>query len=137
MLITLLVAAAAPASPLAPPQEHFEEAIWNDLLINTIIGTGDQVAGAWYQNASENPTPPEMRILDLVCRPRSTGYRCSFTLVRIGGTDMFRDEPSPARISCHARFVSKGLREGLTLEHIPPHGRRRHSLSTMRCRPTQ
>ena len=124
------------AISLAPPPEKLASqvrtAIWIDLEMNALIGSGNWVGSLWYNASSGNADAPDLHIQDVTCRPRGRGHQCNFVLFRDGGVVKVLGENAPGRLRCVAVFERQDDEEGLGVKHRPPHGDG-HSRTTMKC----
>ncbi|HEX8654466.1 MAG TPA: hypothetical protein VF693_04490 [Allosphingosinicella sp.] len=118
-----------PGQPLA---RQLYGAIWDDLELNAMIGSGNRLAALWYQAGADGSARPLLHILDLRCKGRGTRRLCRFTLFRAGGVATYLGEPAPDRLGCTARFRRSRTTWGI--EHIPAVGGG-HSQTAMRCAP--
>lgn len=129
MLAIILAAATA---TLAPPPEplktQLQSAIWADLELNALIGSGNWSASLWY-NAG-NGASSDLHILGLRCLQARSGQRCSFELVRDGGPAETLGEMAPDKLACVARFARTN--EAWAVVHTSPR-KAGHSRTSMRC----
>lgn len=128
-LLSLAVVAlsAAPAEPLAG---QLRSAIWSDLGLNALIGSGNWVASLWYNAGSQST--PNLHIRDLRCDSGTATKRCSFILFRDGGVVLVLGKPAPDRLACDATFIVNADEGGWAVKHTPPRGAG-HSQTTMKC----
>lgn len=128
----ILLAAAGLSAPTEPLAGLLRAAIWNDLQLNAMIGSGNRLASLWYNAAQEDAAAPRLHILDLSCRSNREGHRCAFTLLRDGGVGTVFDETAPDRLGCSAQFVRDEESGGWTVRHRPPRGAG-HTRTDMQC----
>jgi hypothetical protein len=130
MLSLVLAAASAIAAvPPEPLKGQLQAAIWADLQLNAMIGSGNWLASLWYQAGSN--TAPDLHIRRLACVKKHSQQRCSFFLYRDGGLKMVSGEKAPAELACFASF-SSGL-DGWSVVHTPPR-QAGQSRTSMRCK---
>lgn len=127
------LAAIASAPPPEDTTREVHGAIWSDLQLNALIGNGNWVGSLWYNASRGNADTPDLHIHDLTCRPKDSGYRCSFGLFRDGGVVTVLGEDAPARLSCKATFERQDGEAGLAVKHLPPPRGGGHSQTTMKC----
>ncbi len=128
LAIFLATAAASLAPPPEPLKGQLQSAIWTDLQLNGMIGNGDWLASLWYNAAGG--TVPDLHIVELRCLKDRPGQRCSFGLVREGGSTMVLGETAPDKLTCVALFArTKG---GWSVAHTAPR-KAGHSQTSMRC----
>jgi len=134
MLFMLTIMAAAGLSPPEQPLAgQLRAAIWNDLQLNAMIGSGNWLASIWYNAGQEDAKTPDLHILDMSCGSNREGHRCSFTLLRDGGVRMAFNEAAPDRLNCTAQFVRQEKSDGWMVKHRPPRGSG-HSRTDMQCK---
>jgi hypothetical protein len=141
MILAMIAAALAPV-PASPALPELYAAIWNDLMLNGMIGNGNDIAaGDWYWG-HDTDHPPTMRISDVRCR-RLLGQRnCRFLLTRTpdpGSTRPAEDAAEHAQLACRAAFYRQrgesGRQRAWKVLHFPPDERYGgHSVTSMRCR---
>ena len=129
-LLLAIVAAAPPIQPAAPLARELKAAVWNDLQMNALIGNGNLLAADWYNAGSD--TGPNLHIRDLLCNGSRSVKRCSFRLVRDGGSVEVNGGQVPVTLVCGAAFVRGNDEGGWSVRHTPPL-RVGHSQTTMRC----
>ena len=128
LAIFLSAAAASLAPPSEPLKKQLQSAIWADLQLNGMIGSGNWLASLWYDAGSG--TAPDLHIVELRCLQGRSGQRCSFELVRDGGPTMVLGETAPDKLTCVARFAR--TKEGWSVVHTPPR-KAGHSQTSMQC----
>lgn len=130
MFTLLVLLAIAPLNATAdPPAGKLRAAIWYDLQVNALIGNGNWLASRWYDAGSE--TTPNLHIRKLRCDGGDTAQRCSFELIRDGGTAKIMGEDAPDKLDCNAIFTR--AKDGWAVKH--KHRRRAgHSQTTMQCK---
>lgn len=129
--MVVIISTAATAS-LAPPPEplrtQLQFAIWADLQLNALIGSGTWSASLWY-NAG-NGASPDLHIVGLRCLHARSGQPCSFKLIRDGGPAETLGEVTPDMLACVARFAR--TKEAWFVVHMPPR-KAGHSRTSMQC----
>lgn len=124
-LIVLLLAGALSA-PSDAEAKNVYAAIWNDLQLNGVIGSGNWLASLWWNAGGVT------HIRDLSCNRTGRVYQCSFTLKRDGGEVKVYEEDAPNTLLCDADFIY--VYGELGVEHLPPPREGGHSRTTMTCR---
>lgn len=129
MKALMIAAAAALTPPSVPLKGELQAAIWADLQLNAMIGSGNWLAALWY-NAPLGDGQ-NLHVADLLCGKHHAGQRCLFTLLRDGGPSMVLGQAAPDKLVCDARFTHR--RDGWAVVHTPPRGHG-HSQTTMECK---
>ena len=129
MIVFMLIAASATlAKPLEPLKGQLQAAIWSDLQLNALIGSGNWVASLWYNAVGDDK--PDLHIRNLKCTKIRSGQKCAFELFRDNGPTAVLNEVVPDRLTCTATFVRTG--DGWSVYHKAPRGAR-HSATVMKC----
>jgi hypothetical protein len=131
--LVLLAAPALTPPPAEPDTDRLRNAIWSDLQLNAMIGSGNWLASLWYNAGSETPNAADLHIQDLTCGSRSGMYRCTFKLLRDGGDREVMGERAPANLDCSAVFIRAAGGTDWAVRHSSPR-RAGHSRTSMICR---
>ena len=136
----LAIALASAQVSTSSGNGEYYAAIWNDAMLNAMIGNGnDLVTSDWYMGHDDGH-PPTIRISDLRCRPLFGQRNCRFRLSRTAHPQSSRpveDGAEHPRLTCSATFHRPRRQDGprrWDVLHFPPGDRGGHSRTSMRCR---
>ena len=134
MWAALLLMAATPLSE--PPDQlagELRAAIWDDLMLNAMIGNGNWLGSLWYNASTGDEAKPDLHIADLRCGSGGSRLNCSFSLFRDGGVKVVLNQAAPDELVCNA-IVVRTDDDGWGIKHLPPPKGRGHTRTTMKCR---
>ena len=142
MILAMIAAAALAPVQATPALPELYAAIWNDLMLNGMIGNGNDIAGGDWYLGHDVDHPPTIRISDVRCWRLFSQRNCRFVLTRRpnpGSTMPVEDAAEHSQLACRATFYRE-RREGSgqrvwEVLHFPPDERHGgHSVTSMRCR---
>ena len=124
-----------------PSDSEIRNALFNDLVVNAMIGNGnDEADWDWYLGP-DHRNPPRIEISDLRCRPLFHQRVCRLLLSRTPNPASQEPEAETAqapRLRCSATLQRERQNDGRRVWkvlHFPPDERwGGHSRTSMHCR---